>query len=155
MLGRTKLRYAFVGCFVAFLFGTSTPGSAQPQGVPSPLVSISPRPLPSSQPATLEPKQIRLVRRVYAELRAGKSDATLFDARMNELLDPTSLASIKASLAPYGTPSVITSTSEEITPTYKLVDYTFEFSRGRSLSIRFSFDPNGKIGALFFPENFH
>ncbi|NNM99879.1 MAG: hypothetical protein HKL91_08785 [Candidatus Eremiobacteraeota bacterium] len=74
---------------------------------------------------------------------------------MNELLDPASLASIKASLASYGTPSVITSAFEQITPTYKLVDYRFEFAGARTLKIRFSFDPDGKIGGLFFPKNFH
>jgi len=86
---------------------------------------------------------------------AGKRDRVLFDARMNELLDPVSLASLQKSLAPYGVPSTISSASEQIMPTGKVVDYTFAFTGDRSLTIRFSFDSDGKIGGIFFPEYFH
>ena len=150
-----KFRTFVVGCALACACGYPALGSARSQVAASPGASSSPQPLSSSQPATLAPSQIALVRRVYLGLLAGKVDRKLFDARMNELLDPVSLASLEKSLAPYGVPSTISSASEQIMPTGRVVDYTFAFAGKRSLTIRFSFDSDGKIGGLFFPEEFH
>ena len=155
MTDRRKSRDLVVGCILACACGVPSLGLAHGQGATAPGASSSPVPLSSSQPSIREPKRIALVRRVYLGLLAGKADRTLFDARMNELLDPVSLASLEKSLAPYGVPSTISSTSEEIMPTGRVVDYTFAFAGARSLTIRFSFDSDGKIGNLLFPENFH
>lgn len=150
----TNFRNLIVACMLACACGYPAFGVARSQAVASPNPSNSPQPLPSSQPATLAPRQIALVRGVYLGLLAGKIDRKLFDARMNELLDPVSLASLKKSLAPYGPPSIIISSFEQITPTYRVVDYTFKFSGARSLTIRFTFASGGKISGLSFPEKF-
>jgi|GEM_PF-2808485 len=155
MIERMKYRNLVAGCVLACACGVPVFGLAQSPGAVAPSASSSPVPLSSSQPSTLEPKQIALVRRVYLDMLAGKRDRVLFDARMNELLDPVSLASLQKSLAPYGVPSTISSASEQIMPTGKVVDYTFAFTGDRSLTIRFSFDSDGKIGGIFFPEYFH
>ena len=155
MTDRIKYRNFVVGCILACACGAPTLGLAQSQDVTAPGASSSPLPLSSSQPSTLAPTRIALVRRVYLGLLAGKADRTLFDVRMNELLDPVSLASLEKSLAPYGVPSTISSNFEQIMPTGRVVDYTFAFAGKRSLTIRFSFDSDGKIGGLLFPENFH
>ena len=150
----TKFRNFVVGCTFACACGYPALSVARSQAVASPGPSNSPLPIASSQPPTLAPNHIAIVRRVYLGLLAGKIDRKLFDARMNELLDPVSLASLKKSLAPYGIPSIIISSFEQITPTYSVVDYTFKFSGARSLTIRFTFASGGKISGLLFPEKF-